>query len=73
MKTVVNFELPIQLTRYIHRIGRTARAGCIGTSVTLCNDYECMELKKMSRKTGDKLFKLNIKDDTVKKMSRHIS
>jgi superfamily II DNA/RNA helicase len=70
VKTVVNFELPVQLTRYIHRIGRTARAGNIGTSVTLCNDNECLELKKMSRKTGDQLFKLNVKEETLKKSLR---
>jgi ATP-dependent RNA helicase DDX27 len=42
VKTVINYELPIELTRYIHRIGRTARAGSIGTSLTLCSDYECL-------------------------------
>lgn len=41
VKTVVNYELPAELTKYIHRIGRTARAGCVGTSVTICNDAEC--------------------------------
>jgi ATP-dependent RNA helicase DDX27 len=38
VKTVINFEVPPQLTRYIHRVGRTARAGSSGTSLTLCND-----------------------------------
>ena len=42
VKAVMNFELPTQLTRYIHRIGRTARAGNVGTSLTLCNDSECL-------------------------------
>jgi ATP-dependent RNA helicase DDX27 len=38
VKTVINFELPSQLTKYIHRIGRTARAGNVGTSLTICSD-----------------------------------
>lgn len=42
VKTVVNYELPKELTKYIHRIGRTARAGSVGTSLTLCNDEECL-------------------------------
>ena len=27
LSTVINFELPGEITRYIHRVGRTARAG----------------------------------------------
>lgn len=38
VKTVINYELPPQLTRYIHRIGRTARAGNVGSSLTLCSE-----------------------------------
>jgi ATP-dependent RNA helicase DDX27 len=72
VKTVVNFELPTHLTKYIHRIGRTARAGSVGTSLTICNDSECLELKRMSKKTGDKLFKLNVNDEAVKKFQQTI-
>lgn len=54
------------MTKYIHRIGRTARAGNVGTSLTICNDMESLELKRMSKKTGDKLFKLNISHEAVK-------
>ena len=32
LRTVINFELPQALTRYIHRVGRTARAGNSGVS-----------------------------------------
>ena len=73
VQTVVNFELPTHLTKYIHRIGRTARAGSVGTSLTLCNDSESLEIKKMSRRTGDKLFKLNINDQAVQTSQRSIS
>jgi superfamily II DNA/RNA helicase len=42
VQIVINFELPSHLTKYIHRIGRTARAGQMGTSLTLCNDSESL-------------------------------
>jgi ATP-dependent RNA helicase DDX27 len=73
VQTVVNFELPTHLTKYIHRIGRTARAGCVGTSLTLCNDSECLELKRMSKKTGDRLFRLNVNDSSVRQCQQSIA
>ena len=35
---VINFELPIELEYYIHRVGRTARAGKGGIALTLINN-----------------------------------
>lgn len=36
--TVINFEMPRSADSYIHRVGRTARAGCGGRSVTLIGE-----------------------------------
>jgi ATP-dependent RNA helicase RhlB len=37
---VVNFDVPLDPEDYVHRVGRTARAGASGTAVTLaCEDY----------------------------------
>jgi len=36
---VVNFDMPIDPETYVHRIGRTARAGASGIAISLC-DYE---------------------------------
>lgn len=52
MKSVLNFSFPTEPKRYLHRIGRTARAGSSGVAVTLCNDEERKDIKKMSRKLG---------------------
>jgi len=49
---VINFAFPTEPKRYLHRVGRTARAGANGTAVTLCNDEERKEIKKLSRKMG---------------------
>ena len=47
---VINFSFPTEPKRYLHRIGRTARAGQHGVSVTLCNEEERKDLKKLTRK-----------------------
>lgn len=52
VKTIINFSFPNEPKRYLHRIGRTARAGAHGVSVTLCNDIERTEIKKLNRKLG---------------------
>jgi len=38
---VVNFDLPNSPETYIHRIGRTARAGAKGQAISFCDEEEC--------------------------------
>jgi ATP-dependent RNA helicase DDX27 len=35
---VINFEVPRNVSEYVHRVGRTARAGRKGRAVTLADD-----------------------------------
>jgi ATP-dependent RNA helicase RhlE len=37
---VVNFDLPNVAETYVHRIGRTARAGATGTAISFCSDAD---------------------------------
>ena len=48
---VVNYELPNVPEAYVHRIGRTARAGAAGTAISLCSDDERPLLKDIQRLT----------------------
>ncbi|MBC6981141.1 DEAD/DEAH box helicase [Caulobacter sp. 17J80-11] len=48
---VVNFELPYVPEAYVHRIGRTARAGASGVAVSLVADDERKLLKDIQRVT----------------------
>jgi ATP-dependent RNA helicase RhlE len=48
---VVNFELPNVPESYVHRIGRTARAGAAGIAISLCDGEERAYLKNIERLT----------------------
>ena len=46
---VVNFELPDVAESYVHRIGRTARAGGAGTAIAFCDPSERESLRAIER------------------------
>ncbi len=47
---VINYDLPVdQIDNYVHRIGRTARAGAKGTAYSLCASYERNALREIER------------------------
>ncbi|HEV2078851.1 MAG TPA: helicase-related protein, partial [Allosphingosinicella sp.] len=52
---VINFELPNVPEQYVHRIGRTARAGATGVAVAFCADDERAYLKGIEKVTRQKV------------------
>ncbi len=52
---VVNFELPNEAETYVHRIGRTARAGAEGIAISLCDTAERAYLRGIEKLVGTKL------------------
>jgi ATP-dependent RNA helicase RhlE len=48
---VVNFDLPVDVENYVHRIGRTGRAGASGVAVSLCDGSERATLQAIERLT----------------------
>ena len=53
---VVNFELPDVAEAYVHRIGRTARAGHGGNAISLCDGTERDLLRAIERLTRLRIF-----------------
>jgi ATP-dependent RNA helicase RhlE len=52
---VVNFDLPREADTYIHRIGRTARAGAKGKAVSFCDSSERSLLRAIEKLVNRKL------------------
>ncbi len=53
---IINFELPVEPEVYVHRIGRTGRAGANGIAITFCSPDEAIRLQKIERLIGFKLL-----------------
>jgi superfamily II DNA/RNA helicase len=49
---VVHADPPVEHKAYLHRSGRTARAGAAGTVVTLMTDGQAPEVRELTRKAG---------------------
>ena len=52
---VVNYDLPVDVENYVHRIGRTGRAGADGVAVSFCDHAERATLQDIQRLTRQKL------------------
>jgi ATP-dependent RNA helicase RhlE len=48
---VINFDIPIEPESYVHRIGRTARAGASGVALSFCDREERGALRAIERLT----------------------
>lgn len=49
---VINYDLPTEPESYVHRIGRTGRAGASGIALTFCTSAERDELRDIERLIG---------------------
>jgi len=52
---VINFDLPIEPEAYVHRIGRTGRAGAEGIALSFCTPDERRELRAIEQLIGQKI------------------
>jgi len=70
LECVINYDIPNSVDDYIHRIGRTGRAGKDGNAISLVSPSEVYSLKVIERKLQFKMseefedgFGINVKDD----------
>ena len=67
VQTVINFVMPATIEHYIHRVGRTARAGRAGVSVSLAGEQERKIVKEVIKRAKNPVKSRVIPPDIVDK------
>jgi len=57
---VINFDLPFMPIDYVHRIGRTARAGKNGIAISLLDEYDVATIREVEKYISQKIPKLDL-------------
>ena len=60
---VINYELPNVPEQYVHRIGRTARAGADGVAIAMCGEDERAYLKDIQKTTDATFERLDLPEN----------
>jgi ATP-dependent RNA helicase RhlB len=55
LSMVINYDVPSEAENYVHRIGRTARAGKTGRAITLSSEQDVYQLPAIERYIGKKI------------------
>ncbi|MBX9680959.1 MAG: DEAD/DEAH box helicase [Gemmataceae bacterium] len=59
---VINYDVPMAPEEYVHRIGRTGRAGDEGAALTLVTPEERGQFERIERQLGKKIPRVKIED-----------
>ncbi|HKL96433.1 MAG TPA: DEAD/DEAH box helicase [Paludibacteraceae bacterium] len=66
IEMVINFDAPTQAEDYVHRIGRTARAGAKGTGLTFVSPRDRMRFDKIEKFIEKKIERRTLPDAVAK-------
>uniref|UniRef100_A0A8C0RLZ1 RNA helicase n=1 Tax=Canis lupus familiaris TaxID=9615 RepID=A0A8C0RLZ1_CANLF len=70
---VVNFDIPTHSKDYIHRVGRTARAGRSGKAITFVTQYDVELFQRIEHLIGKKLPVFPTQDDEVMMLTERVT
>ncbi|AXR67954.1 DEAD/DEAH box helicase [Leptospira mayottensis] len=62
---VYNYDLPQDTENYVHRIGRTARAGRMGKAIGFCSEADYVELEKIEKYLKQKIEILEVNEEYI--------
>ena len=70
---MINFDVPKSPKDYVHRVGRTARAGKQGMSLTFVTQYDVKLIQSCEEYTGQRLTKTELPEKEVLKDVVHLT
>lgn len=70
---VVNYSLPANVKEYIHRVGRTARAGSDGKAVNFVSQYDVGLLQSIEEAAKVKMEEIAISDQAVEAAAQRVA
>lgn len=70
---VINFDIPTDSKSYIHRVGRTARAGRAGKSISLVTQYDMELYLRIETALEKKLTQYEVEKDQVLLLQERVS
>eukprot|EP00698_Gefionella_okellyi_P024171 TRINITY_DN8452_c0_g1_i1.p1 TRINITY_DN8452_c0_g1~~TRINITY_DN8452_c0_g1_i1.p1 ORF type:complete len:434 (+),score=93.38 TRINITY_DN8452_c0_g1_i1:182-1303(+) len=70
VQLVVNYDIPNEFTDYVHRVGRTSRAGRGGLAVSLITQFDVDRIHRIEEAIGKKMDLFDsVEDDVLKDLS----
>ena len=73
VQTVINYTMPPTIERYIHRVGRTARAGRSGVSVSLAGEGERKVVKEIVKRANNPVKSRLIPNEILAKYKKKLA
>lgn len=70
---VINYDIPTNSKDYIHRVGRTARAGRSGVAISLVNQYELEWYLQIEKLIDKKLSEYPVEEQEVLLLSERLA
>ncbi|KAL4963573.1 RNA-dependent ATPase RRP3 [Aspergillus stella-maris] len=70
---VLNFDLPMDSKTYIHRVGRTARAGKSGVAISIVTQYDLEVYMRIEHALGKKLAEYRAEKDEVMVLAERVA
>jgi superfamily II DNA/RNA helicase len=69
---IFNFDVPTSGQAYLHRVGRTGRAGAKGTAVSLMTEIEARLVRRYEEELSIELQRVRMREGKVQRRERHI-